>query len=305
MRNHPLPAPTRDPIRLKADMDAHGYCLVADALIPAQVAVARRRLEEQAEAERAQGIRIQNAPHVDAVNQWVTMLINKGAIFAELATNPATLEIVDHVIGGDFLLSVLEAHVVRAGGAPMSLHCDQWWLPFPAKPDAAYARVGKITRGTVPTAPPDPARSLIWPPAVVNCMFMLTDYTERNGATRIVPGSDLSGAQPSGAIPHPVETVAAEGPAGTAVVFEGRTWHAAGLNTTNQPRLGVTATYCGPMFRQLTNFTVGTCDDVLRDASPLLRRLLGLKIWSTYGGVDDHAAEFIERAPGKVRELAP
>lgn len=300
-----LPTPTADLSRLKTDMDTHGYCLVADALTPAQVSVARQRLEEQAEAERRQGIRIQNAPHVDEINQWVTMLINKGPIFAELATNPATLAIVDHVIGGDFLLSVLEAHVVRAGGAAMSLHCDQWWLPFPAPADASYARVGTITRGTVPTAPPDPARALIWPPAVVNCMFMLTDYTECNGATRIVPGSHLSGAQPSAAIPHPVATVAAEAPAGTAVVFEGRTWHAAGLNTTNQARLGVTATYCGPMFRQLTNFTVGTCDDVLQGASPLLRRLLGFKIWSTYGGVDDHAAEFVERAPGKVRELTP
>ena len=74
---------------------------------------------------------------------------------------------------------------------------------------------------------------------------------------------------------------------------------------TNQPRLGVTATYCGPMFRQLTNFTVGTKDEVLRDASPLLRRLLGFKVWSTYGGTDDHAAEFIERVPGQVGELAP
>lgn len=216
-----LPVPTTDLARLKADMDTHGYCLVADALTPAQVATARQRLEEQAEAERRQGIRIQNAPHVDEINQWVTMLINKGPIFAELATKPATLAIVDHVIGGDFLLSVLEAHLVRAGGAPMSLHCDQWWLPFPAPADARHARVGTITRSTVPTVPADPAGKVIWPAAVVNCMFMLTDYTERNGATRIVPGSHLSGAQPSAAIPHPVETVAAEGPAGTAVIFEG------------------------------------------------------------------------------------
>ena len=194
---------------------------------------------------------------------------------------------------------------LRPGGQAMALHCDQWWLPFPVPPRANHPRVGSITRTTVPTTTPDPARTLIWPPAVVNVMFMITDYTERNGATRIVPGSHLSGAQPPRALPHPVPTVAAEGKAGTAVIFEGRTWHAAGVNATDQPRFGITATYCGPMFRQLTNFTIGTREDVLRDAPPVLGRLLGFRIWSSYGGIDDNAVEFIERAEGAVGELRP
>jgi ectoine hydroxylase-related dioxygenase (phytanoyl-CoA dioxygenase family) len=286
-------------------LDAYGYCLVGDALSRAEVEAIHRRLAEQAEAERLQGIRPHNAAHVDAVNQWVTMLINKGRVFRDLPTTPATLQLVEHVLGREFLLSVLEAHVVRRGGQAMALHCDQWWLPFPVPPRSDHARVGSITRTTIPTAAPDAARTLIWPPAVVNVMFMITDYTEANGATRIVPGSHLSGAQPSRALPHPVPTVAAEAPAGTAVVFEGRTWHAAGVNTTDEPRFGITATYCGPMFRQLTNFAIGTRDDVLREATPQLRKLLGFRIWSSYGGIDDNAVEFIERAEGRVGELRP
>jgi ectoine hydroxylase-related dioxygenase (phytanoyl-CoA dioxygenase family) len=296
---------TADQARLKADLDAYGYCLVGDALRRDQVEAIHRRLAEQAEAELSQGIRPHNAAHVDAVNQWVTMLINKGRVFRDLPTNPATLSLVEHVLGREFLLSVLEAHVVRPGGQAMALHCDQWWLPFPVAPRPDQARVGSITRTTVPTAPPDAARTLIWPPAVVNVMFMITDYTEANGATRIVPGSHLSGAQPSRVLPHPVPTVAAEAPAGTAVVFEGRTWHAAGVNVSDRPRFGITATYCGPMFRQLTNFTVGTHEDVLREATPELRKLLGFRIWSSYGGIDDNAVEFIERAEGRVGELRP
>ena len=301
----PLPKATADQAQLTADIDTHGYCLVADALSPDQVEAIRLRLEEQATAERSQGIHPHNAAHVDEVNQWVTMLINKGRVFRDLATNPATLAVVGHVLGEEFLLSVLEAHVVRAGGKAMALHCDQWWLPFPVPPQADHRRVGSITRATVPTTAPDPARTLIWPPVVVNVMFMITDYTERNGATRIVPGSHLSGAQPSRAVPHPVPTVPAEGEAGTAVIFEGRTWHAAGINATEHPRFGITATYCGPMFRQITNFTIGTREDVLREATPRLRTLLGFRIWSSYGGIDDNAVEFIERAEGHVRELRP
>jgi ectoine hydroxylase-related dioxygenase (phytanoyl-CoA dioxygenase family) len=300
-----LPRATADQAQLKADMDAHGYCLVADALSRDQVKTIHLRLEEQATAERSQGIRPRAAAHVDEVNQWVTMLINKGRVFRDLATNPATLALVEHVLGREFLLSVLEAHVVRPGGKAMALHCDQWWLPFPVPPHTDHPRVGSITRTTVPTAAPDPARTLIWAPAVVNVMFMITDYTEQNGATRIVPGSHLSGAQPPRAIPHPVPTVPAEARAGTAIIFEGRTWHAAGVNTSDQPRFGITTTYCGPMFRQLTNFPIGTREDVLREATPLLRKLLGFKTWSSYGGIDDNAVEFIDRAEGHVRELRP
>jgi ectoine hydroxylase-related dioxygenase (phytanoyl-CoA dioxygenase family) len=298
-----LPQPTRDSERLKADLDTYGYCVLTEALTPAQLKAVRARIEEQVEAERMCGIESRAVQHYDQVNQWVTMLINKGAEFSELAKNEKSLALVGHVLGQEFLLSVLEAHFVRKGGGLMSLHCDQWWLPFPVSADARYARVGDISRSTVPTGPPERARGPVWPPAVVNIMYMITDFTDENGGTRIVPGSHLSGWQPDRSIPHVVETAAAEGPAGSAVVFDGRTWHAAGVNRTDQHRIGIAATYCGPMFRQLTNFPVGTHAEVIERASPLLRRLLGLKVWSTYGGIDDHTAEFIERREGQVGEL--
>ncbi len=300
-----LPRPTRDMARLTADMAAYGYCLVADALTPEQVGRARDRLLEQAEAERTFGIRTENAPHVDLVNQWVPMLINKGAVFAEIAESPRTLPIVEHVLGREFLLSVLEAHIVRRGGSAMSLHVDQWWMPHPVPPDDSYVRPGNATRTSSPPGPLEPARAPIWAPMVVNCMHMLTDFTAENGATRVGPTSHRTGRQPDPAIPHAVPTAAAEGPAGTAVVFEGRTWHAAGQNATDTPRIGVTAYYAGPMCRQLSNFTVGTNDEILARASPRLKALLGFKVWSTYGGIDDHAAEYIDRAAPRVGELKP
>lgn len=228
-----LPKATTDLARLKANLDEYGYCLAAEALSPGQLVRVRERLDEQATAERALDLGFGNDVHIDATNQWVGMLINKGAPFVELATNPVALALTSHVLGAEHLLSVLEAHVVNRGGSPMALHSDQWWMPFPVAPDAAYPRVGAITRSTVPTDAPAATDARIWPPAVINVMYMVSDYTEANGATRIVPGSHLFGRQPSGTVPHPVATIAAEGAAGTAVVWEGRTWHAAGLNVTD------------------------------------------------------------------------
>ena len=51
-----LPTWTRDAGTMKRDIDEHGYCLVKEALTPAQLAEARKRLSEQAEAERKAGV---------------------------------------------------------------------------------------------------------------------------------------------------------------------------------------------------------------------------------------------------------
>ena len=48
-----LPKPTRDLVRLKADIGTYGYCLIEAAYPPAEIEAFRARLAEQAEAERA------------------------------------------------------------------------------------------------------------------------------------------------------------------------------------------------------------------------------------------------------------
>ena len=51
-----LPRPTTDLEQLKADLDEHGYCIVADALSPEEVTALRARITEQAAAERARAL---------------------------------------------------------------------------------------------------------------------------------------------------------------------------------------------------------------------------------------------------------
>lgn len=300
-----LPVPRADPEALKRDLDEFGYCLIAEALSPAEITRIRSRLEEQGEAERRLAIANANEAHSDATNQWISMLINKGAVFRDLVQNPKALALVEHILGPEFLLSSNEAHIVRPGGSPMGLHVDQWWLPTERPADEPHARVAGTTRANIRTGGPEPTAGPIWQPAVCNVIYMISDFTASNGATRIVPRSHRSGHQPSGTIPHPHESIAAEGPAGTALVFEGRTWHAAGLNVSNGPRIGMPTYYCGPQFRQLCNYTLGTRREVLREASPQLLKLLGFKVWSTYGSLDDSGAAFVDFEREPVGELRP
>ena len=146
---------------------------------------------------------------------------------------------------------------------------------------------------------------MIAPPVVANVMWMLNDFTPENGGTKIVPGSHLKGRRPNKEADREVPAVAAVAAAGTAMVFDGRLWHGTGANVSDDPRVGVLTTFCGPQFRQQENYTIGTAPQVLEEASPELLALLGFKIWNAYGRIGNPAADFISPGESSLGEMHP
>ena len=138
----------------------------------------------------------------------------------------------------------------------MPLHTDQWWMPAPVDPEADRLPVGSLTRTRFST-PPDASPQLIAPAACVNVLWMLCDVSEENGGTRLVPGSHLSGRQPTPEDDRPEDIVSAQAPAGSALIIDGRLWHGTGANRTDGDRLVVLTTFCGPQFRPQENYTLG------------------------------------------------
>ncbi len=122
---------------------------------------------------------------------------------------------------------------------------------------------------------------------MANVMWMMTAFSETMGATRVVPGSHLSGRAPDASVPHKVASVAAEGPAGTAIVFDGRLWHSAWSNTSSSPRFGITTACCGPQCRPIENYTRGMRPEVLETCPPEILNHLGFSAWSSYGHTGD------------------
>ena len=125
-----LPRPTTDLDQLKADLDGHGYCIVADALSPDEVTALRTRITEQAAAERVRALdyHYQAEAEGDDVNQWVYQLINKGEEFQNLALHPTARALATHILGAEHILSSLDAHITHPGNKTMPLHADQWWI---------------------------------------------------------------------------------------------------------------------------------------------------------------------------------
>ncbi|MEM7533120.1 MAG: phytanoyl-CoA dioxygenase family protein [Chloroflexota bacterium] len=322
--NTDLPQPTTDMTQAKADIDQFGFCFIKDALSPEQTAALRTRLVEQAQAEQTQGVAYRDgAPNQNwgsfrgkdgalrkdafkqasgGPNQRLWMLINKGNQFLELLSHAQMREVIDHVLGDDYLLSSFTANIANPGGVPMKLHTDQWWMPLPIRREPNPVPAGSLSRqksNWVEPAPPN----LIAPVVAVNIMWMLNDFTEENGGTRLVPGSHLSGRRPDHPEDANVESIAAAGPAGTAMVFDGRIWHGTGANVSDGPRLGVLTTFCGPQFRPQENFTLGTKQAVLDEASPDLLALLGFKVWNAYGRLENPVTEFVSRDDELTGEL--
>ena len=319
-----LPRLTDDLAVAKANIERFGYCLLKEALSPDQVAAMRGRLVEQAAAERQRGAAYEDGgpdqnwgsfrdetgrvrpdaftAAAGGVNQRLWMLINKGRVFHQVLFQERVREVIGHVLGEEYLLSSFTANIAKAGGVEMDLHTDQWWMPSPTRPGRRALPVGSITRERSGVDGQSDPR-MIAPAAAVNVLWMLVDFTAGNGGTRVVPGSHLFGRQPDKGCN--MEAVAAEGPAGTALMIDARIWHGTGANVTGGQRLALLTTFCGPQFRPQENLTVGTSPEVLREASPELLALLGFKVWNAYGRIENPAVEFISPGESSLGELRP
>ncbi|RYO81429.1 hypothetical protein DL766_004708 [Monosporascus sp. MC13-8B] len=199
-----LPRPTEDIEQIKHDLQEFGYGLVKNALLPSEVDIIRGAVLEQAAGEREAGVAtFDGGPN--GPNQRVWNLINKGDEFIDLLNHPLIDAIVPWFLGEHAHISTFSANIVHPGNVPMQLHTDQ-----------------------ASKTPPHRHMSL-----GLNISFYLVDTVDINGATRVYPASHRGNVAPSdiwtveGSIP-------AEGPAGTAVVFDNRLWHTTGPNRATE-----------------------------------------------------------------------
>ena len=307
-----LPEPTRDLALAKRHMDEFGYCMLEGALAPAEVDALRARLFEQLEAETERGV----GRVLPDRKQLVVFLLNKGQVFRDMILHAGLHTIIRHVLGEQYLLSSYHAHFAHPG-SKTAFHTDQFWMPPPTNASKeTLVKPGSVTRsgnrghhvGGDELIEP----ATISPAVVCNAMWMLDDFTEENGATLVVPGSHLSGRQPDHDLDDNANWTPAVGKAGTAVVFEGRTWHSTGENRTGNPRIGLTTNFCAPQFRQQENYLMGTSPEVLEEASEELLELIGFRPWQGYGGYEN-GYEWVKRGvfangemkPERRGELAP
>ncbi len=105
-----------------------------------------------------------------------------------------------------------------------------------------------------------------------NTIWAITDFTEENGATQLVPGSidwpDKRKAEPS-------EICQATMPAGSVLFYTGSVFHGGGENRSSEDRIGANLTYTLGWLRQEENQYLSCPPDVAATFSEELQNLLG------------------------------
>lgn len=137
-------------------------------------------------------------------------LVNKGEVFDEIYTHPRLLPLVEHLLGSDFKLSSLNVRSPVKNGPMQGMHID---FPFLVRPGRFYA---------------------------CNALFALDDMDASNGATRVVPGTHLTGKQPQDVmadtrLDHP-DQILVEARAGDVLLVNGHVWHGGTVNTSGRSR---------------------------------------------------------------------
>lgn len=230
-------------------MASDGACVVDSVVGPADVARIR------ADLHRVLSATPQGRNQFEGyATQRIYALFAKTRALDELATLPLLLGVLDRVLG-HYQLSAPVGISIGPGEAAQVLHFDQAIYPLP------------------PT----------YGPVVVNTMWAFDDFTEPNGATRVIPGSHLGGPPP--AADAATESVAMT--AGSVLFYPGTLWHGGGANTTDQPRLGVILEYAASWLRQQENHVLAVPSETVATLPVRLQELLGYDIRPPFVGYVD------------------
>lgn len=241
-----------------ADLEKHlsaiadqGYTVVEDALDPDLMNAISETLER---TERDAGIVPANNDFEGRDTIRIYNLLAHGGVFEQVPVHPMVLPVIEGVLDDGCLISSLSSIAIGPGETPQLIHSDDQVIGI-ARPHQAV---------------------------VCNSMWALTDFTEANGATRLVPGSHRWDHGPDLGVD--VDAISATMKRGSVLVWHGSLWHGGGANTTDERRVGLAMNYCAGFIRQQENQQLGIPREVARGFSSRLKQLVGYGVYRSLIG---------------------
>jgi ectoine hydroxylase-related dioxygenase (phytanoyl-CoA dioxygenase family) len=175
-------------------------------------------------------------------------LIARSPACRELVMNPLALGAVKALLADatSFRLHLTQVIAIGPGEPSQTIHRDQWafdFFPFPKGYEVQC-----------------------------NTIWAMTDFTEENGATRVIPGSHLHADRLE--YKH-ADTEPAEMEQGSVLFYTGAVYHGGGANRSNATRMGVNLTYARSWLRQEENQYLSVPHEIARELPDDVLRLIG------------------------------
>jgi len=247
---------TADADRHAADIAERGYTVIEDALdreLIDRLLADLDRLHDELAVQPAE-----NGFEGTATLRVYNLLVH-GEQWQGVPVHENVLPVVERVLDPGCLVSSLSSITILPGETAQPIHADDQLIPIP-KPH---------------------------PPTVCNTMWALTDFTDANGATRLVPESHLGSENPVYGADY--DTVPAEMATGSVLVWHGSLWHGGGANRTDDRRVGIAMNYCAGYIRQQENQQLGIPPALVRTFPKRLQQLVGYSVYSgLIGHIDKH-----------------
>jgi hypothetical protein len=227
----------------KEIVEGRGYILLPDLLSPNEAKQARDLVLELADRSRSQGKLVTHNN-----KERLYGLIHKGEIFEKMVQHPQLLSVIETILGEEVTLGGFSAHILYADAPRMGVHVDYpYWAmtsPYPRNPVLE-----------------------------VQVIWMLEDFTERNGAPLFVPESQKLATKPD---IEKFEKTAQKitGKVGTAIIAHGLCWHDTSINFTDNPRVSVLGNYTPEFIHPLEDSLFEMRADAIERATPKLKQLL-------------------------------
>ncbi|MBS0469709.1 MAG: phytanoyl-CoA dioxygenase family protein [Proteobacteria bacterium] len=179
----------------------------------------------------------------------------------DLVMHPLILGTADRLLGHATSYQLHLTQVIKIGpGEPaQAIHRDQWAFDFFPFPNGYEVQC--------------------------NTIWAMTDFTEENGATRVVPGSNHLADKLKFKLE---DSIPAEMEKGSVLIYSGSVYHAGGANRSNAARAGINITYNLSWLRQEENQYLAVPPDVARTLPVELLKLIGYRRGAySLGYVDD------------------
>ncbi len=208
-----------------------------------------------------------------------SLLAKSPEVFSDMVSHPLALAFAEADLGDSCLLTSLLAINLQPGETVQPWHHDDFDI-FVPRPRPAYG---------------------------LSSFWAIDETTAENGATEIIPGSHLWGAedQPGGLLsnfetvsqdvtvaagedpqPHP-DAIKVMLPAGSLMIAKGTLIHRGGANQSADNRLIVTPQYCVGWARQLENMMAAVPRSIAATLPKRTRELMGYNIHSGFMGYVD------------------